>query len=93
MIIITNLTTNSTEIFNLEDEYSANKMLIFLRKATIDFCFSFGAHYITLDNGQELCIDEDTPELNKWIFAGLLYSLCVNNGEWGDIVTIYDTED
>ena len=87
-IMVKNKTTGECKVFNLDrDSFEFNN---FCRKAVLDFMFC-DARDCTVSVGKDkyLTVDEESPEPMRWFAACVLYMKCVEDGEWGDILDIY----
>ena len=87
-VLITNKTTGEGKVFNLDtDGFEFNN---FCRKAVLDFMFCDDRDCtVTVGKNKYLTVDEDSPEPMRWFAACVLYMECVEDGNWGDILDIY----
>lgn len=93
MIIVKNNTTDHTVTFDTDNNADCYAMGVFLRNAVLDFVLTSQKNSLTLDDGMNITITDESPEIAKWIYAGMLYQKCLDDEEWGDIVTIYEVEE
>ncbi len=88
-ILVRNLTTGEGQVFNLDrDSFEVNN---FCRKAVLDFMFCDERDCtVTIGKDKYLTVNEDSPAPMRWFAACILYMECVEDGNWGDILNIYE---
>lgn len=87
-VVVINGTTKEGKVFDLDkDSFKFNN---FCRKAVLDFMYCDDRDCtITVGKDKYLTVDEDSPEPMRWFAACILYMECVEDGNWGDILDIY----
>lgn len=92
MVVIFNKTTGETNIFDTDDVDDCARLNLFCRKAVMDFVCNNDINTMEIGKGKYMTITPENPEPMIWLYCGMLYMKCVEDGDWGPILGIMEVE-
>lgn len=80
-----------SRVFDLSNDNECALFNTYCRAAVFNFLTAddeVSESYISLPQGKELVITEESSEPEIWLGAAILYMKCKESGDWGDILEI-----
>ena len=82
-----------SRVFDLSDDDECALFNTYCRAAVFNFITLCGESHISLPQGKELVITDESSESEIWLGAAILYMQCKESGDWGDILEIIPIDD